>query len=401
MNVAKNLTTERGTGKRRSTSHPAIPTIRGRINLMKLLLRIAVLVAATGAVAAPARGQRVADPLDRPAVPSRSPERAVLLDITQAGNRLVAVGERGIVVISDNAGKSWRQAKVPTSVSLTAVAFHGPKFGWAVGHGGIILHSEDGGESWTRQLDGAAAAKLALDAAQAKASAAPKDAAAQRLLADAERLVSDGPDKPFLDLEFESDTAGFVVGAYGLMFRTEDGGKSWMPWMDRLDNPKGLHINCIRAAGSNVYLAGEQGLFLRSSDGGKSFTRIETPYNGTYFTVAVANSGDIVLAGLRGNAYWSATAGKVLTKSDVPVPISFSASLTEADGTLLFANQAGNLLESHDSGRTMQPLHTVAVPPISAFTQLPDGSLLTVGFAGVFPVSLSGHSPAAAAGGKR
>ncbi|MBW2369941.1 MAG: hypothetical protein JRH15_18880, partial [Deltaproteobacteria bacterium] len=56
----------------------------------------------------------VEDPLDRPAVMSRGAAHSVLLDVTTAGERLVAVGERGIVVLSDDAGHTWRQAKVPT-----------------------------------------------------------------------------------------------------------------------------------------------------------------------------------------------------------------------------------------------------------------------------------------------
>ncbi len=54
-------------------------------------------------------------------------------------------GERGIVLLSDDAGVSWRQAKVPVSVSLTAVQFVDAEQGWAVGHLGVVLHTQDGG----------------------------------------------------------------------------------------------------------------------------------------------------------------------------------------------------------------------------------------------------------------
>ena len=47
------------------------------------------------------------DELDRPALLCRKPEKAVLLDIASAGTRLVAVGERGIIVLSDDAGQTW------------------------------------------------------------------------------------------------------------------------------------------------------------------------------------------------------------------------------------------------------------------------------------------------------
>ncbi|MCX7168911.1 MAG: glycosyl hydrolase, partial [Proteobacteria bacterium] len=38
---------------------------------------------------------------------------SVLAAVARAGNRLVAVGERGIVLLSDDNGVTLRQAKVP------------------------------------------------------------------------------------------------------------------------------------------------------------------------------------------------------------------------------------------------------------------------------------------------
>ena len=96
-------------------------------------------------------------------------EHSVLLDVVKTGNRLVAVGERGVVVLSDDGGRTWRQASVSTSVTLTSVQFASLKAGWAVGHSGVVVHTEDGGETWTRQLDGRTAAKLAVEAAQLNA----------------------------------------------------------------------------------------------------------------------------------------------------------------------------------------------------------------------------------------
>ncbi|MBI5441527.1 MAG: glycosyl hydrolase [Deltaproteobacteria bacterium] len=332
----------------------------------------------------------VADALDRPAARTRGPERCVLLDVTLAGSRVVAVGERGVVVHSDDGGKTWRQAKVPTSVSLTAVRFPTAKKGWATGHAGVVLHSEDGGETWAKQLEGTAAAKLALQAAQADLAARPNDAAAQARVAEAERLVADGPDKPFLALEFADEKTGYVVGAYNLIFRTEDAGRTWKPWMDRADNPKGLHLYAIRTVGKATYLAGEQGLFLRSLDAGASFQRLETPYKGTYFTLGATSSGELVLAGLRGNAYRTADQGKTFTKLDVPAPISLSAVATLADGRLLLVNQAGQLLESRDGGRTLQPVPGVRLPPVTALAQTGEGAVVSAGVAGVIPVPLGG-----------
>ncbi|HDH16009.1 MAG TPA: hypothetical protein ENG90_05985, partial [Gammaproteobacteria bacterium] len=50
--------------------------------------------------------------------PARLASRTLLLDITLAGTRIVAVGERGIVLTSDDSGKTWQQKLVPTRSQL-------------------------------------------------------------------------------------------------------------------------------------------------------------------------------------------------------------------------------------------------------------------------------------------
>ena len=41
-------------------------------------------------------------------------QQGLLLDVVLAGNRLVAVGDRGHILFSDDNGVSWTQAKVPS-----------------------------------------------------------------------------------------------------------------------------------------------------------------------------------------------------------------------------------------------------------------------------------------------
>ena len=105
------------------------------------------------AVAAPA-DTRWRDVLDAPAAKSTLAARGLLNGLARAGQRIVAVGQRGHVLYSDDAGKHWQQADVPVSSDLVAVSFPDATHGWAVGHDGVVLHSADAGRSWTRQLDG-------------------------------------------------------------------------------------------------------------------------------------------------------------------------------------------------------------------------------------------------------
>ena len=337
-------------------------------------LTLIVAVAWLSTMAAPTTAAPVADRLARPAPMAAQPARAYLTGIARAGKRLVAAGERGIIVLSDDDGATWRQARVPVGVTLTAVQFPTATQGWAVGHDGVVLHSGDGGATWTRQLDGTQAARLVLRDAQAGQGGAA-------YLAEAQRLVADGPDKPFLGLHFSDENNGIVVGAYNLAFRTRDGGRTWSPFGNRLDNPKASHLYAVAASGGDVLIAGEQGVLLRSADGGATFARIALPYRGSFFALAF-DGADAVVAGLGGNAFASHDRGATWTALAVPGPVSLTAAHLGHD-RLLMANQAGTLLAGSARGGALAPLNAQALPQPNDMIALADGAIVTVGVAGV------------------
>lgn len=330
---------------------------------MMLRLAYAAALFASGALAAP-----VGDALDRPAVMAREPSHAVLLSAAQAGPRIVAIGERGMVLASEDSGRQWRQSQVPVSVGLTALRFADATHGYAVGHGGTVLATRDGGRSWTKQLDGRQIAKLELQAAQHSGDAAA--------LKSAERLVADGPDKPLLDLLVFDAQRVLAVGAYGLALASEDGGNTWHSWRARLGNPKELHLYALRQRGDTIAIAGEQGLLLLSTDSGKSFRRVTTPYKGSFFTLELPADGEIVLAGLRGTVLRSTDAGASWSPVASPIPAAITSSAQRGDGSVLLASQAGVLLRLKDG--LLQPLPGAPLPPVNNLLALPEGGLLAL-----------------------
>ncbi|MCW5636435.1 MAG: hypothetical protein KIT17_24085 [Rubrivivax sp.] len=336
--------------------------------MMRVPTLLLALLLALSASAAP-----VGDALDRPALQVRRPAQVVLLAVAQAGDRLVAVGERGVIAISGDQGQSWRQVPCPVSVTLTQVRFADARHGVAVGHGGTVLATSDGGQHWEPRLDGRRLAQLALDAARSAGDATR--------VRDAERLLADGPDKPLLDVAIWNAQRWMVVGAYGIALRTEDGGRSWRPWMEHLPNPRGLHLYALRRHGATLLLAGEQGLLLRSDDDGASFRALASPYRGSWFAAEMLPSGEWVLAGLRGNAWRSADGGATWSALAVPMPASITGMTLARQGRLLFVNQAGHVLQR--DGERLTPLNRTALPPLAGVTALADGRLLAYGLAGV------------------
>jgi len=305
--------------------------------------------------------------------------------IGKAGTRLVAVGLRGLIVVSDDQGKHWRQVPVPVSSDLLAVQFVSPSKGWAVGQDGVVLHSDDGGEHWLRQFEGNAAHAVAVAHFQAQIKAG--EPTAEQALSDVELNYANGPEQALLDLWFEDEQHGFVVGSFGTLFATDDGGATWQCWMDRVEAPELLHLNAIRGIGSTVYIASEQGFVFKLDRQQQRFMAHETGYPGSFFSLA--GFGNTVVAfGLLGNVWHSIDGGDSWKKVETGTQGSFTSTLALEDGRLLAVTRSGQLLVSADQGRHFS---AVAIPRpmlLTGLTATGDTATL-VGLGGVQAASLA------------
>ncbi|HEX5393038.1 MAG TPA: YCF48-related protein, partial [Rhodocyclaceae bacterium] len=211
---------------------------------------------------------------------------------------------------------------------------------------------------WEKQLDGKQAAQINLDAVKGTNDA--------NQLRNAEQLMTDGADKPFLSVYFSDVNRGWIVGAYGLAFATEDGGKHWQSIISQVENPKLRHLYGIQAVNGKIYFTGEQGTLLSSSDGHK-FSAVKTPYAGTYFGLVGGAKNELVVYGLRGNVYRSEDGGSHWDKVDLGLPVTVTTGLRLNNGNLLLADETGRVLQSRDGGRSFKP---VVVPKPSYFSSL-------------------------------
>jgi photosystem II stability/assembly factor-like uncharacterized protein len=247
---------------------------------------------------------------------------SLLLDITRADARLVTIGERGHVLISDNNGQSWEQILVPTRSQLTAVYFLDDRHGWAVGHDAVILFTNDGGQN-----------------------------------------------------------NGFAIGAYGLFLSTNDGGTSW----DRRQiSDDDFHLNSIASLDSNVLvIAAEQGHLYRSVDGGYSWSELTSPYAGSFFGITLINDDFLLVFGLRGNLYSSTDRGENWQKIDSGTEASLMAALTQKNGTIRVVGLGGNILTSTDQGKSFSLRVRNDRKALTSILETADGQLVMSGSAGI------------------
>ena len=230
--------------------------------------RAALALAACGALPALAQEEAALAPppdIALPALTAPLAAKARLLDLTEVGTRLVALGEQGVIVVSDD-GRQWRQVPAPVGVTLTRLRFLDQKLGWAVGYDASILHSKDGGLSWTLQY---------------------RDPAA----------------RPLFDVLFLDARNGIAVGGFGLYLTTQDGGQHWQPQASPLAE-LGQHFNrLLRLNDGTLFIAGERGLLGRSKDKGASWQMLLSPYAGTFFGAMMLDGERVLAFGMRGNAY--------------------------------------------------------------------------------------------------
>ena len=279
--------------------------------------------------------------------PSRLAIHALLLDGAQYQNRMIAVGQRGHVLYSDDQGQNWRQASTPTRAMLNGVFFLDESHAWAVGHDATIIKSGDGGQSW-----------------QLSYSAPEKES-------------------PLLDGWFKDQNNGFAIGAYGLFLETSDGGENWQKrWISEADD---FHLNHITsAADGTLYIAAESGVIYRSDDGGDRWISLTTPYHGSFFGSLPLAENRLFVFGLRGHLFSSNDKGESWHNIATSTIAMLTSALKTDDNRCIIAGLSGVLLvDAGCDGKALQLIQRPDRNGISALLTSDKGELVLIGEAGI------------------
>ena len=335
------------------------------------------------------------DVLELPAVPSELASKSLIFAIRQYGDRYFAVGQRGHILYSDDGGDSWTQAEVPVRSSLLDIYFPSPELGWAVGHEGVILHSSDGGKTWVKQYDGIRYGLEGKAYYEELAASDPNDTLYPYLVEEMDFAISQGADKPLFKIRMHTTTSGHALGAYGMILRTEDGGKNWTHVLHHMENDSFYHVfDFAQLPGDRkFFLSGEAGLFMVGDGsldpdkrGGKLVHNV--PWEGSFFTSEAASDGAIILGGLRGRMFRTTDAGQTWVVVEKPPTSSLVDSTRLANGNLIFVGIAGEILLSTDEGYTFAMLPLRSGGRIYTVAEGPEGTLLVGGPAGIQKLKL-------------
>ncbi|AOE49309.1 WD40/YVTN/BNR-like repeat-containing protein [Kangiella sediminilitoris] len=277
----------------------------------------------------------------KPAVIAPKADSSLLLDVVKVSdNRLITVGERGHILISEDDGSSWRQVEVPVDVNLTAVDFLDEKHGVAVGFDQTILLTEDSGETWTIS----------------------------------HQKVSNYQPALFSVL-YNTRNRITAVGSYGLYLETSDGGDTWntreVASLSDVYDGFSHFYDLEKRSADTWFIAGEKyiaeandegeefskGMVAVTHDAGRTWKKLNSPYEGSFFGISVTDSG-IYVYGLRGNLFHSVNEGeswnKVMLKAKSgKVESGLHDMLITPNGTLVLVGTAGALIRKQNEQVTV------------------------------------------------
>jgi len=208
----------------------------------------------------------------------------------------IVVGYGGKILLTNDAGFTWTQAPSGTDRALYRVHFVDANNGWASGQDGLILHTVDGGKTWQRQnsstnvylfslhfLDhdhgwAVGDKSIAVETHNGGATWTLRKIVTATEKTESVEEAAASQDPILYDVQFVDPNTGWVVGEFGKIFHTSDGGKTWTEQeqtllgaevVDILDLPTFFGVNFTDA--QNGVAAGLEGKIARTHDGGATW----------------------------------------------------------------------------------------------------------------------------------
>ncbi len=181
-----------------------------------------------------------------------------LIDVTACTNgTLAALSFEGDIWVSQDRGANWVARKIASKESPQAITCDSGNRLWVVGAFTTILHTDDLGENWS--------------------------------------LFTTEEDVILNNIVFINDSEAFVSGEFGTLMKTSDRGASWetLPPMQENFYPQHMYFE----SASTGWVVGLLGVILHTVDGGNSWQVQESNTLVSLFRLAITNHDLFVVGG--------------------------------------------------------------------------------------------------------
>ena len=320
-----------------------------------------------------------------------------------SGSTFVMVGYDGRILRSEDNGNSWKEIERPTNFSLTQVSFAGEN-GWAVGHQGTVINTRDGGKTWTLQKSNTTKALFSVSFVDQNYGWACGDEStwlwtnnggetwtAERMEVSQVGLSEETslavPDIIYYGVQFLDQQNGWIIGEFGNIRHTSDGGKTWDSQHESLLDQmvaKGGNKD-VMALGAffrvrftdpqNGILVGAAGAIATTNDGGAKWQWVsregdkpDVPPLHLYNAVLPGQNGHVVATGTNGVVLLSENKGVDWKPATLPggvfTWINGIAFSPEGKGVLVGGK--GLILLSDDAGKTWREFEEKKIPATAA-----------------------------------
>lgn len=347
--------------------------------------------------------------------------------ILEPGGALIAIGN--VILRSTDQGTTWLEVNPPNAVRTLAKIIVAPDGALlAVGGDGIILRSDNGGKSWSPQLAedrssllhvlaapdgtlvalGGARPLLSPDggkhwsgAATAADSNIADPAAAAVAVAGGSMLIAtkggaivrsdDGvkwtqalpgtTSKSMLHIAFGTNQVLVAVGSEGAIMRSADGARSWTM---QDSGTRATLWRVIAQAGGPWVAVGTEGTVVRSYDGGVSWLAVTNSGTASELRDIVAGNapGSLIAVGVNGTIVRSIDGGENWdlvgspTKNDLRQILAYQ-------GILIAVGSQGTVIRSKDNGASWLPAENSGAPEsLARLVAASDGVLVACGSQG-------------------
>ena len=310
-------------------------------------------------------------------VEDRDSSRSInLRDIARCGGTAIAVGRRGVILVSTDDGNAWEEEDSSIETQrLDAIAFSGKcAVAIAVGRRGVILVSTDSGKTWNTAQTGTRNRfnDVALSG-DGQTAIAVGDRGLFRFSDNGGQTWNPGnfmrQDVNGVALSRDGDTA-VAVGDDNLIrvFTKQDG--EWVPGKDWTDDEGNnawtrsggskrddFEAVALGSDGKSAVVVGDDGAILFSADvraGDSGWSRkTEEEDSDDFKDVAISENGKTVVAvGQRGTIWRSVNGGKSWSFRDSRQGNTLKAVAVSDDGRVAVAvGRDGTVLSSEDQGK--------------------------------------------------